>query len=111
MTKLLFYIGGRNALWGREIFGLRLAKALKKHYDEVIIQLANNACYFATKAKTPESAALTEAIKAGCKAQVMEDDLAYRNRHLIDLVRPDVKVVSMDQFFETVYGSDKAISW
>lgn len=111
MAKLTFFFSGRNALWGREIFGLQLAKALTKHYDEVLIFLSNNICVLGHKnMKTPESIALSDAIKAGCKVQVWEEDLAFRGLKK-EHMRDGVDVVDIDGLMDALLACDKIVAY
>lgn|GEM_PF-3543240 len=111
MTKLLFYFSGRNSLWGRETLGLRLAKLLTKRYDEVWIFLANNAIYIGKKGLTkPEAAALDEAVKAGCKVLMWEEDMGFRGITK-DMVKDYIQIVNTDGYMDALFLCDKTIAF
>jgi predicted peroxiredoxin len=111
LAKLTFFFSGRNALWGRELFGLQLAKALTKHYAEVLIFLSNNMSPLGIKnIKTPEGVALGDAIKAGCKVQVWKEDLAFRGLKK-EHMRDGVNVVDINGLMDAVLACDKIVAY
>ena len=111
MTKMLIYFSGRNSLWGRETLGLRLAKLLAKRYDEVWIFLGNNAVYLGKKGLTkPEAVALDEAVQAGCKVSMWEEDMGFRGVTK-DMVKDYVQILDTDAYMDTLVLCDKTIAF
>jgi predicted peroxiredoxin len=88
-----------------------MAKVLTKHYDEVLIFLSNNICILGHKnVRTPEAVALEEAIKAGCKVEVWDEDLAFRGLKKEEM-RDKVKVVDMDGLMDAILACDKLVAY